>query len=112
MNKKKVLPYLFILLICLAFTSCHTAEMPAFARNNACVNNPVRDTLFITLRDYEDQWVNVRIKSNDTDFVGRDQVRNGRVWFDIRRLPTAYYTVQIEVMDLSFLQHIWHERTF
>lgn len=112
MKRMNVLFCQLFLLVLLFFVSCHTAELPAFARNNACVNNPVRDTLFITLRDYEDQWVNVRIKSNDTDFTGRDQVTNGRVWFDIGRLPTGYYTVRIEVLDLSFIQHIWHERTF
>ena len=111
----KRIKFFFLLFLCamsLTLVSC-SVELPAFARNNGCVNSPVMDTLFVTLpKEYEDQWVRVHIKSNDTDFVGREQLRDSRVWFDIRHLTTGPYTVWIEVLNLSFPQHIWHERSF
>ena len=103
----------WVLFVFVALFLCGCAvTLPDFAKDNAAVNNPVRDTLFVNLRDYEDEWVSVRIKSNDTDYMGREQVTDGRAWFDIRRLATGYYTVWIEVADLRFPQHIWHERAY
>ena len=103
-----------VLLLCmalLAFNSCKTVDTPPFARNGI-VNNPVRDTLFIHLKNFEDEWVNVRIKTNDTEFTGRDQVTNGQVFFDIRHLPTGSYIVWIEFGSYYFPQHFWHERSY
>lgn len=95
----------------LTASGCHTVETPQFAKAGI-VNNPVRDTLYIYLKDFEDEWVNIRIQSNNVDYSGRDQVVNGKAWFDIGHLPTGNYTVWIEFGQYRFTQHIRHTVTY
>lgn len=103
------------LLLCVVFLSLLTAgcsserSLPEFVRRG-CVNSVVRDTLFVTLSpDYEDEWCSVEVRTVQVDFHGREQVRNGRVSFDVRTFPAAYYTVWIKVGDLYFRQKFYKE---
>ncbi len=96
---------------CLATTSCRTPATPEFAKAGI-VNSPARDTLFVNLKDFDDEWVNIYIRSNDVNYKGREQVVNGKAWFNIGHLPTGYYTVWIEFGPYYFSQHFWHTVTY
>lgn len=89
----------------LLFLGCSSErELPDFVRRG-CINNPVRDTLYVTLGpDYEDETCSVEVRHLMVDFNGRDVVRNGKVFFDIRTFPAGRYLVWIRVGDLYFKQ--------
>lgn len=89
----------------LGMSGCSYArELPEFVRRG-CVNNPVHDTLFITLdQKYEDEICSIEVRNLLVDFNGRDEVRNGKVFFDVRTFPAGDYIVYIRVGDLFFEQ--------
>jgi hypothetical protein len=93
------------LLLALLLAGCSsTREVPGFVRSG-CINNPVRDTLFITVGpDYEDETCTVEVQHLLVDFKGREVVHNGKVFFDIRTFPAGQYTVWIRLGDLYFKQ--------
>ena len=97
--------------VCLTTGSCRSVELPEFAEAGI-VNNPVNDTLFIYLKDFEDAWVNIHIHDCQVNYAGHEQVTNGKVWFRIGHLPTGYYTVWIEFGEYRFTQRIWHNLTY
>ncbi len=76
----------------------------------AFINNPVTDTLFITLPEgYEDETCSISIRSAQADFFGNDIVINNKVWFNVRHLPSATYLVWIKVGDLYFSRRFFKE---
>ena len=77
---------------------------------HACrINNPVYDTLFVYLNDYEDGWVNIQIQTNQVRYAAKEQVVNGRAWFDIRHFPSGHYTVWIDYGPYSITRRFWHD---
>ncbi|MBQ8099200.1 MAG: hypothetical protein IJ244_06720 [Bacteroidaceae bacterium] len=111
---RKLVPTLCLslLLAAAALTAgCAVGKVPEFARNGV-VNSHVRDTLFVNLPQFENEWVKVSIRTTQVDYVARERVENGRAWFLIGSLPTGEYTVWIDFAGYSFPQHIWHEVTY
>ena len=77
---------------------------------HACrINNPVYDTLFVYLNDYKDGWVNIQIQTNQVRYAAKEQVVNGRAWFDIRHFPSGHYTVWIDYGPYSITRRFWHD---
>lgn len=95
----------------LTAAGCRAVETPQFAKAGI-VNNPVRDTLYIYLPDFEDEWVNISIQSNNVNYSGREQVVNGKAWFNIGHLPSGNYTAWIDFGPYRFAQHIRHTVTY
>ncbi len=96
---------------CLATAGCRTPAIPEFAKDGI-VNSPVRDTLFISLKGFDDEWVNIYIRSCNVNYKGHEQVVNGKAWFNIGHLPTGNYTVWIEFGPYYFPQHFRHTVTY
>ena len=70
---------------------------------SARINNPITDTLFITLPEgYDDETCTITIHDVRVNYSGRDIVQDNKIWFDVRHLPSGTYLVWIKVGDLYF----------
>lgn len=89
---------------CLLLCGCVGSRVPRFAEGG-CINTEVRDTLFVYFpAELEDETCEVEIHSTLADFRGSEQIRQGRVWFDMLKLPPGIYDVWIRVAEYYFKQ--------
>lgn len=89
---KKVLPYIFILLL-LAGTRACTVHQQQNDELQCRIDKEVRDTLFIYFKDCEDEYCEVTMQ----EFIGGEYIQDGKVFFDVRGVRTGWHTIWLHI---------------
>lgn len=101
-RKQSAMLVVAFVLFLMAMTRCSVGNQVG-KDVSARINNPVTDTLFITLPEgYDDETCTITIHDVRVNYSGRDIVQDNKIWFDVRHLPSGTYLVWIKVGDLYF----------
>lgn len=101
-RKQSAMLVVAFVLFLMAMTRCNVGNQVG-KDVSARINNPITDTLFITLPEgYDDETCTITIHDVRVNYSGRDIVQDNKIWFDVRHLPSGTYLVWIKVGDLYF----------